>query len=164
MRVGVIAAIVVIIIAICVIVFHKKAKKKLDEKKLDNIISGNDDDNDDDDETVLMRDEDDDDDATVMGKTLILTGENGGNKFECRCVSEISIGRKEICDIHIQGDKSVSGLHCIIAYDYDGNLTVRDNNSSNGTYLNDEKLDGERKLESGDTLEIGRTRYLVHIL
>ena len=118
--------------------------------------------------TVLMQTIDDPDDCTVLltqGKTIILTPEGiGGNSLKSRCDTQITVGRKSGCDICIVDDKAVSGIHCIIFCDYDGDLSIRDNNSSNGTYLNEQRIMGERKLESGDVLEIGKTRYSVQII
>lgn len=118
--------------------------------------------------TVLMQSIDDSDDCTVLlkqGATIILTPEGmGGNPLKCRCDTQITVGRKSGCDICIVDDRAVSGIHCIIFYDYDGELSIRDNNSSNGTYLNEQRIMGEKKLESGDVLEIGKTRYSVQVI
>lgn len=173
MPMGVIIPVIAIIIALCVIAFNRMQRKKIEEKRLAEIQNQKDDEEDDatvlmksdedDDDTILMKDEEDDD-ATCMVKTVVLLAENGTTRYEFKCVAETTIGRKSICDIQIVGDKSVSGVHCIISCDGNGNPVIKDNNSSNGTYLNDEKLTVEKTLENGDTLEIGRTRYAVQIL
>ena len=166
----VIIPIIAIIIAVAVIIFNKLHRKKIEEKRLEEMSK-----QDDDDATVLMQSEEDDDDATVLMrhededetylvKTVVLRAENGSEEYQLKCSGETTIGRKNICDVQIQGDKSVSGVHCVITCDNNGNPVIRDNNSSNGTYLNDEKLLEKKVLETGDTLEIGRTRYSVQVL
>ena len=84
------------------------------------------------------------------------------NKIERAVHSGITIGRRPGCDICLADDKSVSGLHCTITLREDA-LFLRDENSSNGTYLNNTKLTGERRIQTGDVLEIGRNRYHVQI-
>lgn len=125
------------------------------------------------DDTVLMHkegedDEEEDDDSTVMmrkEKTIVLISEgNSSIRYQALCNEEIVIGRKKTCKICIENDKAVSGSHCSILCNSYGELIIKDNGSSNGTYLNDEKVCDERLLEDGDTLEIGHTRYRLQII
>lgn len=170
----IIGLIIAIAIVVVVAVVNGKNKRKKAEKKMVNDVDSPDSSDDDDDSTMLMRadDEEDDDtilmadedDSTCIVKTIVLQADNKIDRFEFKCVTDVTIGRKSSCDVQILGDKSVSGVHCIISCDAQGNPVIRDNNSSNGTYLNDEKLTGEKILELGDTLEIGRTRYSVQII
>lgn len=165
---GIIVSFIVLIIIVLLILRKKKVNKDQDNIEEDDatvLIKHEDDE--DDDATVLMRGVKDDDAIAIMKKsrTIILAPEgNYSQALQCKCETEISIGRKRNCDICIENDKAVSGVHCIVFYDYDGDLAIKDNSSSNGTYLNDEKIFDERKLESGDTLEIGKTRYNVQII
>src|SRR4051812_47825060 len=55
------------------------------------------------------------------------------------------------------GDGEISRLHGRIARDPDGNLTVEDFGSSNGTFVNDERVDGVRTLRAGDEIRMGAT-------
>ena len=112
--------------------------------------------------------QEDEDDKTVLirrepAKKLTLTREGSeGSTLECMVRSRITIGRKQGCDICLSDDKSVSGLHCSIRLQ-DGQLYIKDENSSNGTYLNDLQLNDECPLQSGDLLEIGLTRFRIGI-
>lgn len=64
----------------------------------------------------------------------------------------IKIGRSK--DSHICfSNKLVSSNHCYIKYDKNGEATVVDTNSSNGTYVNGHKVN-EKKLEKGDVIYI----------
>lgn len=114
-----------------------------------------------------MRLHEDADDRTMLirrapQKTLLLVPENGGRSLECAVRQEMTIGRKQECDISLPEDKAVSGRHCTITAQGD-QLFIRDENSSNGTFLNGQQVQGERRLQDGDTLEIGRSKYRVQI-
>ena len=52
----------------------------------------------------------------------------------------------------------VSRQHCEI-FDSDGKLFVRDLGSLNGTYVNNERIEGERELPSGVLLTIGTVTF-----
>lgn len=96
--------------------------------------------------------------------TVVLIPEGDYNrKIECSCREQISIGRNPKCDVCIPDDTSVSGIHCIIFYNRRRELQVRDNHSSNGTFLNQHRLINAHPLETGDILEVGRTRYHVQV-
>lgn len=166
--------IIVIVIGVIIIIQHLKTKDTNQNEKQAFYDEESDEDDtvlmqDDEDDTILMQDnvtdiKNGENEATLLGRTLVLISEQDSSEYTCRCMDEIKIGRKEICDICILGDKAVSGVHCIVTCDYSGELKIRDNNSSNGTFLNDEKLIGEKMLTSGDSLEIGRTRYGIRVL
>lgn len=163
---------IVIIAAFVVAIVLIKNKKKDDVKEENFPLY----DEDDDDSTILMRDDNDStvlmdvevEDSTILmkkSKTVILSPEDGYSKsLKAMCDGQVSIGRKKECTIQITDDKSVSGIHCIIYSDYRGELVIKDNNSSNGTFLNDQRLTSESRLESGDSLKIGRTLYWVKVI
>ena len=99
----------------------------------------------------------------VPDKILILIPEGGEQiPLECTVHSGMTIGRRATCDICLADDKSVSGLHCTIIVRGDA-LFVKDENSSNGTFLNNVKLTEEQTIKSGDVLEIGRRKFQVQI-
>ncbi len=166
--------IAVIMAAICAAIVSIVLLKK---RKTTSNIEGSQTEAEEDDRTVLLQEdegEDEDEDATILmqesdeestyiAKTVIMIAEDKSREFEFKCSTDIKIGRKDCCEVQIKGDKSVSGIHCIISCDQFGNPAIRDNNSSNGTYLNDEKLVGEQGLKTGDTVEIGRLRYTITI-
>ncbi len=69
---------------------------------------------------------------------------------------EFSIGRDpEINDIVIE-DSSISRRHAII-YKKGERFYIRDNGSTNGTYINDEKITAEAPLSNQDKIKIGGT-------
>ena len=72
------------------------------------------------------------------------------------------IGRDRAkCDFVIENDKSLSSLHCTLSY-RGKNLYVRDEKSTNGSFVNGVPIAGEYKLEKDDILYIGSYEYRVN--
>ena len=70
------------------------------------------------------------------------------------------IGRDASSDINIQGDSQVSGKHFSILYRVaDGKFKFKDEQSSNGTFLN-EVLTDEGELTTFDVIRIGLTKLI----
>jgi pSer/pThr/pTyr-binding forkhead associated (FHA) protein len=63
------------------------------------------------------------------------------------------IGRHKGSHVRLSSDK-VSAHHCAILLKDDG-AWVRDFDSTNGTYVNDEKVAGDKELHDGDVLKVG---------
>ena len=68
----------------------------------------------------------------------------------------LTIGRSEESDIFLV-DPSVSRNHAKIEID-SGKLLVRDLASTNGTYVNGERIEGDRNVHTGDVLTFGNTQ------
>jgi len=64
-----------------------------------------------------------------------------------------SVGRHDDCVIRIRSSQ-VSRRHCEI-FEADGRLMVRDLGSSNGTYVNGQRVLGQQPLKIGDVIGIG---------
>jgi serine protease Do len=89
---------------------------------------------------------------TILGKLTILNGERAGEKLGLGG-SGIRIGRESaICEIVLENPK-VSRLHAEVV-SIDGKVMLIDRNSSNGTYVNDQKID-RRFLKDGDIIHFG---------
>jgi pSer/pThr/pTyr-binding forkhead associated (FHA) protein len=69
--------------------------------------------------------------------------------------SDITIGRDIINDITIS-DPEVSRQHCQLTKSDDG-YTITDNDSTNGTFINGERLYGSQLLNNGDSIGFGET-------
>jgi len=67
---------------------------------------------------------------------------------------EITLGRDPNCGIPIEDDSYVSQLH-LRFYDYEGQPMVEDLGSTNGTFLNGNKLRGAKLLHPGDRVQVG---------
>lgn len=75
--------------------------------------------------------------------------------------AEIIIGRSTSCD-HPIVDETVSARHARLSYHHN-QWWVEDLKSTNGTYLNDERVNVPTVMISGDELRCGQVRMLVAI-
>ncbi len=89
---------------------------------------------------------------------VIIYGSNMGRIFELEAKMQ-RVGRDDDCEIMLT-EREVSRSHCTITAGT-GGVTVVDLESTNGTYVNDKRVD-EKKLRNGDRLRIGGTmlKYL----
>jgi hypothetical protein len=70
-------------------------------------------------------------------------------------VDELTVGRAASCRILVE-DSFVSQLHARV-YTKDGQLLVEDLGSTNGTYLNRQRVQGPMVMQRGDRLQVGNT-------
>jgi hypothetical protein len=66
------------------------------------------------------------------------------------------VGRDRESDLHLNGDEFASARHARIDPRPDG-VWVSDLGSTNGTFVNGERIDAERRLQPGDILRVGET-------
>jgi hypothetical protein len=71
----------------------------------------------------------------------------------------LTIGRSGDCDLTLQ-DTYLSSRHARIAND-DGDLSIEDLGSTNGTYVNQELVKGRVRLERGDVVQVGGVLFEV---
>ena len=71
------------------------------------------------------------------------------------------LGRREDCDLRIP-IADVSRKHCRIVIS-GSTATVEDMGSSNGTFVNGQKIHGSMELEPGDSLQIGPIVFVIQI-
>jgi hypothetical protein len=71
----------------------------------------------------------------------------------------VTIGRGADCDINLQ-DTYLSGRHARVAND-NGDLSIEDLGSRNGTYVNEELIKGRVHLDRGDIIQIGGVLFEV---
>jgi hypothetical protein len=67
----------------------------------------------------------------------------------------VTIGRAESCDIGLFGDPEIERLHARILRHGD-QYFLADAGSSNGTYLNDQRISEPAPLRSGDVIRVGK--------
>ncbi|HEY0371411.1 MAG TPA: trypsin-like peptidase domain-containing protein [Thermoanaerobaculia bacterium] len=90
--------------------------------------------------------------ASMLGRFTILNGVRAGERLGLGG-SGIRIGREStICEIVLENPK-VSRLHAEVV-SIDGKTLLIDRNSSNGTYVNDHKIE-KRFLQNGDIIYFG---------
>lgn len=99
--------------------------------------------------------------AHVEGLTgfaiVVERGPRTGMTFVLR-EGNTTVGRHPESDIFLN-DVTVSRHHCRFVTARD-TLTVEDSGSTNGTYVNDERVDAAQ-LEAGDEVLVGRFHFLV---
>ncbi|MDH3718598.1 MAG: FHA domain-containing protein [Planctomycetota bacterium] len=71
------------------------------------------------------------------------------------------IGRDADCNLRPRNDM-ISRHHCVLIVEQ-GYIGLRDFNSKNGTFVNGERICGERELKAGDELEFGNLRFKVDV-
>ena len=72
------------------------------------------------------------------------------------------IGRHRQCQLRVTSAK-VSGHHCALEL-RDDSAFVRDLSSTNGTFVNEERLTKEHTLTDGDRMQIGPLVMIVHLV
>ncbi|MDY7227918.1 GGDEF domain-containing protein [Hyalangium rubrum] len=87
---------------------------------------------------------------------VVIYGLDLGRKYDLG-KPEIIIGRASKADICVD-QESVSRNHACITNTKKG-VRVRDLGSTNGTFINDDLVEGERELCNGDLVKIGRTIF-----
>jgi predicted component of type VI protein secretion system len=73
--------------------------------------------------------------------------------------SAVTLGRSPECDLSLQ-DTYLSSRHARFSNE-DGELTIEDLGSTNGTYVNQEIVEGRYALERGDIVQLGGVLFEV---
>lgn len=71
----------------------------------------------------------------------------------------VTIGRAADCDLQVS-DTYLSSRHARVASD-NGDLSIEDLGSTNGTYVNQELISGRQFLERGDIVQVGGVLFEV---
>lgn len=71
--------------------------------------------------------------------------------------SELVIGRADSCAISLRDDTFVSQLHARVHTAVDGQVMVEDLGSTNGTYMNGNRLTRPEIVHRGDRIQVGST-------
>lgn len=93
-------------------------------------------------------------------KLFILSEQLRGTAFSLTQDKYI-VGRSDSCDICI-ADPTISGKHCSLVKLDDNSYAIRDENSTNGTKVNEQPVSSEDsvKLKNGDLLQVGGIEIL----
>jgi pSer/pThr/pTyr-binding forkhead associated (FHA) protein len=73
--------------------------------------------------------------------------------------ASITLGRQAVCDVPLTWDPEASRVHARVEC-IGSEWTLSDQGSRNGTYVNGVRLQGPRRLQSGDVVRIGRTAVM----
>jgi pSer/pThr/pTyr-binding forkhead associated (FHA) protein len=96
-----------------------------------------------------------------MDISLILLKKDGTKKVFPVRNKATTLGRGSECDLCIPL-QVVSRRHCQLNQEEDA-LKVRDLSSSNGTFLNGQKISDETEVKAGDHLQVGPLTFTIQI-
>ena len=104
--------------------------------------------------------------AERLGMPFLLYEDGAGNEqvymLEDTAVRKITVGRAPAADVLLTWDSKISGVHAELERIGDGWAVADDGLSRNGTFVNEERLQGRRRLEHGDSLRFGDTIVRYH--
>ena len=98
-----------------------------------------------------------------MKLSLMVTtpGKQQGQSLEIKA-AQFLVGRDPQCQLR-PASPLISKRHCAILQ-RDGKAFLRDFGSTNGTFVNDERVEGERELRHDDLLKIGPIEFAVRLV
>ncbi len=91
---------------------------------------------------------------TTLRLEVIEPPEHRGRSYDLG--EELTVGRATGCGVALEHDVFVSQLHARV-FSRNSRLYVEDLGSTNGTYLNAQKVSAPVALRRGDRLQVGRT-------
>jgi pSer/pThr/pTyr-binding forkhead associated (FHA) protein len=90
----------------------------------------------------------------------LLSGRSKGQEIRIP-VNKFLIGRADDCHLRPHSDL-ISRHHCVLLVE-EGFCAVRDFNSRNGTFVNDEAVVGQREVHNGDRVKVGNLEFEVQL-
>jgi diguanylate cyclase (GGDEF)-like protein len=81
-----------------------------------------------------------------------------GRRFRLIKGAWVDIGRSQSCDCGFPDVLSLSRIHGRLKYDDDG-VTIEDLGSTNGSFVNDRRVNGRVRLSSGDRIQLGGLHF-----
>lgn len=95
-------------------------------------------------------------------RLVVNQGPHKGKEIPVSSSAKFLIGRASECQLK-PNSQAISKRHCSIEV-RDGKCYVEDLNSTNGTFINEDQLTGERELHNGDVLKIGPLDFVVKLI
>ena len=92
---------------------------------------------------------------------LVLTPGKWEGKSVPVTVSPFLIGRDAKCHLR-PASPAISNRHCDL-FVRDGKVYVRDSGSTNGTFVNEQRVQGEQEIRDGDRLQLGPLKFGVRL-
>jgi hypothetical protein len=77
--------------------------------------------------------------------------------------TQCAIGRAPTCDISLSWDPEVSRLHAVVERVGEEWAIADDGLSSNGTFLNSERVSGRKRIGDGDRIQVGDTGIVFRV-
>ena len=98
----------------------------------------------------------------IVGFLITYSYDPSGEYFEIREGRHV-IGAGVDTDITLKGDKNISSEHSILLFRR-GVFLMRDNLSTNGTFVNGEEIRGDVSLNNYDKIKMGDTQFTLIII
>jgi predicted component of type VI protein secretion system len=95
-----------------------------------------------------------------LGLLVLTAGKQEGKVLEIK-LPQFLIGRDPDCQLR-PASPMISKRHCAVIQ-RDDKAFIRDFGSTNGTYLNEERVEGEQELKNDDQLKVGPILFAVRI-
>jgi len=95
-------------------------------------------------------------------RLVVGQGPHKGKEISVSTSSKFIIGRSSECQLR-PASQAISKKHCALEV-RDGKCYVEDLGSTNGTFVNNEQLQGEREVHDGDSLKVGPLDFIVKIV
>src|SRR4051794_39351079 len=95
-----------------------------------------------------------------LGLLVMTPGKQEGKLLEIK-QPQFIIGRDPGCQLR-PASPMISKRHCALIVRGE-KVYIRDFGSTNGTYLNDERVEGERELKNDDQLKVGPIHFVVRM-
>src|SRR4051794_5313625 len=96
----------------------------------------------------------------MAGESLKITGGNATGQT-ITLEQELVIGRSTPGLGSLGGDSEISRVHARVFHDPSGRLIVEDLGSTNGTFVNGNRISGQQALNPGDQVRVGQTTLAV---
>ncbi|NLB69050.1 MAG: FHA domain-containing protein [Lentisphaerae bacterium] len=95
-----------------------------------------------------------------MAFLIVYDGSEDGNRIELTETNEVFIGRSaDRSDIVIPAG-SISGRHCLLTRGSE-HFTIKDLDSTNGTFVNDDRVDDEAEVYRNDIITLGNIQMVI---
>jgi len=95
-----------------------------------------------------------------LGLLVLTAGKQEGKLIEIK-LPQFLIGRDPQCNLR-PASPMISKRHCALIV-RDNKAFIRDFGSTNGTYLNDRRVEGEQELKNDDQLKVGPIQFTVRL-
>jgi pSer/pThr/pTyr-binding forkhead associated (FHA) protein len=92
--------------------------------------------------------------TTEKPRIIVMGGPDNGKQLELSDGTVLIAGRTAGCDIVIE-HQSVSRKHAEVSLSWNG-AHIKDLNSANGTFINDQRLSGTQRLRDRDEIRLGQ--------
>lgn len=161
-------AVIIVIVVIIIILLKKKKSRNSFETISNNVVASYEEDEMEE-PTEMAGDDNEEGTCRIWDeprrKTLILTDIKSPSKtFQVPIAQSVIIGRSsKHSNLVIDYDKSVSGKHCEIEIREGNKLFIVDLESSNGTYVNGNRVLTETEISSGVVIKLGRLELKLEI-